>query len=346
MRFSVLVPVYNVSQYLGKCLDSIVSQDHNDFEVIIVDDGSTDGSGGICDRYSKDYPGIIKVIHKENQGLISARRVGIANASGDYCVFVDSDDYVSPVLLSSLSKFIEENGVEIVLYSFTYFDDKGGFEIRRPLFENGRIWTGSEKKELYETLATTPLIDAMFIKAIKTSVVKGDKTDYSIYFGKNMSEDTLQSIYPLTFAKSVGYLDKSLYYYRYNPQSISRDYSPETINKKNSVHVYYEILKYLPIWGLDTEEFKNKVSARWFSEAMYLFVKCYESASSRAARHTVLNYDWDSMIPEPVLSVYTENVSSAYLKLYRWLKKDNYIAIKWYFFKKKMYCKYKEFKKV
>ena len=90
MRFSVLVPVYNVENYIEQCLDSILGQTFQDFELVLVDDGSTDRSGIICDEYQTLYPKQIKVIHKENQGLISARRIGIKEATGEFCIFVDS----------------------------------------------------------------------------------------------------------------------------------------------------------------------------------------------------------------------------------------------------------------
>ena len=91
MRYSVIIPVYNVEKYLERCLDSVVTQDYNDFEVIIVDDGSTDESGEICDRYAKEYDNI-RVIHQSNMGLSGARNTGIKNSGGEYILFLDSDD--------------------------------------------------------------------------------------------------------------------------------------------------------------------------------------------------------------------------------------------------------------
>ena len=91
MRFSVIVPVYNVEHYLRRCLDSIVNQTFDDYEVVLVDDGSTDASGSICDEYRKKYNSI-KVIHQENKGLSGARNTGLDKASGDWIVFVDSND--------------------------------------------------------------------------------------------------------------------------------------------------------------------------------------------------------------------------------------------------------------
>ena len=92
---SVIVPVYNVENYLSRCVDSILSQSGVTLEVLLVDDGSTDASGKICDSYAA-RDDRVKVIHKENGGLSSARNTGLDRASGDYVTFVDSDDYLEP----------------------------------------------------------------------------------------------------------------------------------------------------------------------------------------------------------------------------------------------------------
>ena len=93
-KISIVIPVYNVSKYLSKCIDSIINQKYKNLEIILVDDGSTDDSGNICEEYAKK-DNRIKVIHKENGGLSDARNVGIDNATGEYIGFVDSDDWIS-----------------------------------------------------------------------------------------------------------------------------------------------------------------------------------------------------------------------------------------------------------
>lgn len=107
-KISVIVPVYNVEDYLDVCLDTIVMQTFKDFEVICVDDGSTDSSGEICERYAK-FDKRIKVIHQKNLGLSGARNTGVEAAEGKYVIFVDSDDYISPLMLANMYKNIEEN---------------------------------------------------------------------------------------------------------------------------------------------------------------------------------------------------------------------------------------------
>ena len=100
-EISIIVPVYNVEKYLNNCIDSILSQTYTDFELILVNDGSNDNSGEICDFYKK-LDSRIKVFHKENGGVSSARNVGISNTNGNYICFIDSDDCVNELYLHNL----------------------------------------------------------------------------------------------------------------------------------------------------------------------------------------------------------------------------------------------------
>ena len=105
MLFSVIVPIYNIEKYIRRCIDSVLLQSFTDFELILVDDGSPDRCGAICDEYAKKDERI-KVIHKENGGLVSARQAGIKVASGDYIFHLDGDDAVLPDALESAYKII------------------------------------------------------------------------------------------------------------------------------------------------------------------------------------------------------------------------------------------------
>ena len=118
--FSIIIPVYKAEQYLRQCVDSVLEQTYSDWEVILVDDGSPDGSGVICDEYAqKDSR--IKVIHKENGGVTSARTVGAEKASGEYLLFLDSDDYYSLDLLEQLSDIVTQYRPEAVLFDGVRF---------------------------------------------------------------------------------------------------------------------------------------------------------------------------------------------------------------------------------
>lgn len=116
-KVSIVIPVYNVEQYFDYCMQSIFAQDYSDLEIILVDDGSTDSSGRMCDEYaSKDAR--VKVIHKNNSGQSSARNVGIKEATGDYLTFVDSDDYIRKDYISSLIKYALTDKTDLVVFSY------------------------------------------------------------------------------------------------------------------------------------------------------------------------------------------------------------------------------------
>ena len=124
MFFSVVVPVYNVEQYLKECVDSILSQTFKDFELILVNDGSKDSSPAICDEYAKKDDRI-KVIHKPNGGLSDARNVGTAAAKGEYVIYIDSDDYVTTDMYQKMYQKAISGNFDMVVCDLNYiYDDK------------------------------------------------------------------------------------------------------------------------------------------------------------------------------------------------------------------------------
>lgn len=125
MKFTFIVPVYNVAPYLRKCVESLLAQDYDNYEIILVDDGSTDDSGAICDEFaspsftnSLTHSVVIKVIHQENGGLSAARNAGIKAAEGEYICFVDSDDYWEPNVLSGLMNQIERENLDVLRFDY------------------------------------------------------------------------------------------------------------------------------------------------------------------------------------------------------------------------------------
>lgn len=337
MKFSVLIPVYNVEEFVEECLDCVISQTYDDFEVILVDDGSTDSSGDICDAYAtKDDR--IKVIHKENQGLISSRRVGIEHARGEYCVFVDSDDAIKQELLCTLDYYINKYNAEMVLYSFRYYDGKNTKPRNKELFSDGYVFENNNKKELYEKFISGPDYYAIWTKCIKTEILRADPIDYKKYYAYNMSEDVLQSIFPITKAKRIVFADRELYLYRFNPQSISHSMEADSIPKKNTSHVFSEIKEYLPAWGLDDEEHVKILDATQFAYAMYTFTQYYKAVSKRE-RRKVLDFEWNTFLPEHFEP--NEYCGSVHRFIYKNIVKKDSIKLRFFFLKEKWYKKYK-----
>lgn len=125
MLLTIVIPVYNVEPYLRECLDSVFSQDLTDCEVVAVNDGSTDGSRAILEAYKAGYPEVLTVVDKTNGGLSSARNAGVEVAKGDYCYFLDSDDYLKPHALSSIRQAIETSEGADVIFMDCMVTDQG-----------------------------------------------------------------------------------------------------------------------------------------------------------------------------------------------------------------------------
>lgn len=346
MKFSILVPVYNVEEYLEQCVDSLLSQTYKgDYEIVLVDDGSTDSSGQICDKYAENHPEKVKVVHKRNEGLVSARQAGIEVATGEYSLFVDSDDFVELNLLETVSDCMYRNdNPDMVIYSFRYYSDGKTTDRKTTLATGEMVFTADNKKEIYEAIISTTYITSLWTKALKTEILKNDPTDYSLYYDKNMAEDWFRSIHLLTAAEKIIYINVPLYNYRTNPESISRSYRPETISKKNTLYVYDRLMEYLPKWNMDTVEYHQKLKARWLNETMYTFSMYYENVSL-SDRKAVLNFDWNSMLPQEVTgSIENPFENKTSRELYNFIVNKNHFKIKMHFAYKCLYKKYRQIK--
>lgn len=349
MFFSILIPVYNVKKYISQCFDSILSQSFRNFEVVIVDDGSTDGCSELCDGFANNNPDFVSVIHKPNGGLISARRTAVKAARGEYCVFLDSDDMLVPEHLETVFSLLQKYSMpDILIHSFYYIDDGGN---RTVPADNGltcgEILCGEGKKELYSKMICTTDIDSLWSKVIRTRLLKDDPTDYEKYYRYNMSEDLLQSLYPVTAAERIVCVSDRLYLYRYNPSSISRSVGADAFGKISTVHVYNELKRYMDIWGMSGGEWLKKLDANWLSQAAYNLDRMYLSAVSDSARNNVLSLDWRSAVSPDSLENISGNpyLSDSYKKVWNMLLSDDLSGLRRYFMKKKTYTALKKIKR-
>lgn len=135
---SIIVPVYNKEEYLKRCLKSLVAQSYDNYEIVLVNDGSSDKSASICDSYAKKYPDI-KVIHKENGGLISAWKAGVTASSGEYITFVDSDDWIDTNMLTEMAQYLTGSDSELILSDYiierTFVKGKKTITQSEPVFQ-------------------------------------------------------------------------------------------------------------------------------------------------------------------------------------------------------------------
>ena len=160
MLFSVIVPIYNVEPYLRQCVESILGQTCSDFELILVDDGSPDNCPAICDEYAaRDER--VRVIHKPNGGLVSARQAGLEIARGEYVVPVDSDDYVKPQMLQRAKELLQRDDSDMVIFGIEFFTD----DSRRTLHEampEGLYEKNAIRETLYPNILMAPDMTHMF----------------------------------------------------------------------------------------------------------------------------------------------------------------------------------------
>ena len=193
---SVVVPVYNIKEYVGKCLKSLMSQDYENYEVVVVDDGSNDGSAEVCDEFAKRDKKI-RVVHKKNGGLSDARNVGINETKGELICLVDGDDIVKENFVSELVEALVNNDADIAVC---------GYNKERP--EN-KVITG-EQAAIDLLVAQENMEIVAWNKIYKKSLFTDNEIWYPV--GKKY-EDTLTTYKILAVAKKVAYIDKALYIY-------------------------------------------------------------------------------------------------------------------------------------
>lgn len=236
---SIIVPVYNVEDYLSCCIDSILNQTYTDFELILVDDGSLDKCPMICDQYQKKDPRI-KVIHKKNGGLSSARNAGLDIAKGEYVLFVDSDDFVDKNLCKKLIEGME-NDVDIVMCKYLRVRNKDNIDMEKePVsvadLSQSFLLTGREACEkLYGpegvnyTVVWAKIYKTKFFENIRFPIGKVHEDEYVTY----------KLLY---LAKKVLVLNEELYFYRINSNSImGKGFS---LRRYDAVPAYDERIKF------------------------------------------------------------------------------------------------------
>ena len=274
MFFSILVPVYNTSEYLQECVDSILAQTFRDFELVLIDDGSTDDSGAICDAYAaRDFR--IRVIHKANEGLMMTRRRGFREANGAYFICVDSDDkFFDSTALEKIHGMIVKTGCDLVIYNYVYGAGGGRPQRRSELLdcENGYVFEGEEKMRLYEKLLTSNNMNNMWIKCPARHVVDMD-VDYSQWKQDICrAEDLFQSYPMLNNAKRIAYITDPLYFYRWAPGSIGN--KPKFRYYGSLRCIYQRENRYMEIWKV-SEAVRDLAAARQLTGVMTVVNKCY-----------------------------------------------------------------------
>lgn len=250
-KISIIVPIYNVENYLARCLDSLLTQDYEDFEVIAINDGSTDNSLTILQEYAKKDPRIY-IINKENNGVSSARNDGLSMAKGEFIGFVDPDDWIDSQMYKDMLKIAEEDQIDIVMCSYirefgTHSKEKIFAFPERSNYFNDEVHKKILRRlvgPLNEEVANPELLDAwgtVWSKVYRAEIVKNNNIQFVDLSEIGSNEDTLFNIHACYYAKSFVFLNRAYYHYwRANSTSITSKHNPNLINQFGKLYTRME----------------------------------------------------------------------------------------------------------
>ena len=255
-QISIIVPVYKVEQYLPKCLDSILAQTFTDWECILIDDGSPDNSGKICDEYAgKDNR--FRVIHQENAGSAGARNTGLNVAQGRYIICVDSDDWVEPDYLEQLYNKAEDTGADVVGCNLVREYGNKSVEVKNQL--------PPEPLECLRGLLEGWIQGWLHVKLIRRSILVEKNINW--VEGLDMWEDMLLSAKVFAYARKIASVDKVLYHYRCNPDSIVSNITKERleqiIGNVQEIELFLKERNLLPVFQDSIATLKTRVKASY-----------------------------------------------------------------------------------
>lgn len=228
IALSIIVPVYNVEAYLQACVESLIAEDMSNVEVILVDDGSTDGSGALCDELAKRYP-CIQCIHKENEGVSAARNDGLNAAKGKYVLFVDADDLIAPRGIDAVLNWVRENHADICFLQVHKLYPDGTMKDQGDCITHAGI-CGKDKTEVMRYLASRPKYPgSVWAKIFRRDFLR--EKQLLFVKGRKYGEDLSFMMACLLAAQQFDALDMPFYQYRQDRigsatyQSTNRSYS-------------------------------------------------------------------------------------------------------------------------
>ena len=256
-KVSIIVPIYKVEDYIRECLDSILAQNYPDFELILVDDGSPDDSGRICDDYAKG-DNRIKVVHKVNGGISSARNAGLEVAKGEWIMHVDGDDWIEPDMIESLIEAAQITGADMVIGDFVKYGPSAGYN-KLP------TWSSDKKKSMTNYIAY--VMTTIWGSIAKRSLY----ADHSLKSPDGISycEDFHLIVRLCHFANKIVNVHRPFYHYRYRPTSIMSNMNGKT--EADEQWVYQDTIRFFKEQGV-YEDYRKVMSWRVLKSAQELLL--------------------------------------------------------------------------
>lgn len=326
--FSIIVPVYNVEQYLSECIDSILAQTEKNYELILVDDGSMDTCPEICDRYAERNANIC-VVHKKNQGLVAARKTGLELSQGKYILNVDSDDYIDKDLLRNLRGFIEKyNNPDVIAFDYQNISEKGvKLDVICNQAEEGMYYT-KDLSKIKKTLLFNPnsknsyntgcIIYSIWSKAFKREMIL--KYQYNVPNELRNGEDVAVVIPTICSADSVVVVRYLGYYYRSRSESMVHKFNPKEIEN------YLLLKKYM--FGLNIALSKDNLDGYFFREVKLQYARAASHFGKYKQFKEYVQKTKNSQV-EQIIHNYQFDYLSAKNKISSWLIRKDLWFIFW-----------------
>ncbi len=257
-KISVIVAVYQSETYLLRCVNSLLNQIYNDYEIILVDDGSTDRSGTVCDELQAKNENI-HVIHKDHEGVAVARQMGLDAAHGEYVIFTDSDDWVEPDYLSVLSREAVEKKADMVICDFfSEYGDKTVYKNQKP--------SALTSEAVLNDLFSGKLMGSTWNKLVRTDCYRAVQDVFPA--GLQYCEDKYAISAMLLKGICITYVNKALYHYdrRTNPSALTRQYTIESF--ENDMVFYWKLLELFS--GYVEPEMLRPITIRGIAERAFI----------------------------------------------------------------------------
>ena len=278
MKISVIIPVFNVEKYLEKCLQSILCQDFSEYEILLVDDGSTDSSPAICDEYAQTYSQV-QTIHQENRGQGGARNTGIKAATGEYLLFVDSDDSLKSGALGTLYEIAAAKEADVVAFGMDFVDEQGRVTATRTPTESGTVVVQDE---------------SLFLTFFKDSYVWNKLYRRSLFAENGIVfperiwyEDMCVVAETALFVKKAVLTDRSLYCY------LQRSDSTMHVKKTDKNRDMLTAMGHVLHFYKERDAFASHRDELCFLTVMHMMVLCTLRVAAENLRHPLLTEFYD-----------------------------------------------------
>jgi glycosyltransferase involved in cell wall biosynthesis len=315
MLFSIIVPIYRVEKFVRLCIESILQQNYSDFELLLVDDGSDDNCPTICDEYANNFENV-KVIHKKNGGLVSARQEGLRRAKGRYILNVDGDDVLLPSILKSLSNIIEEFEPDMITMDSVHINESGILGNTYPDNAGRGLYIDDDldvikKKVLFDYSSSDFNNDGSLKYTIWSKVIKRDllkKIQYDVPIILTKGEDVAVTIPTVMICSSIYVSHIVGYGYRQVDGSMTRTFNENELDKYTLLHLHLSKEEYsIPsknIAGYFTNLLKNQIvsASKYYHSFPKFAMYCNKNVSDELRNDAKIMYEESKSIKIKIIS--------------------------------------------